>query len=85
MAQQSVDAYVGCIAGAVMKKHYLTAIQSAGFRDVMVVGEDVYPIRLAITDPVSKAIYSDTSVVSENAEGILESVASIKVSAVKRS
>ena len=81
--RQSVDAYVGCIAGAVMKKHYLAAMESAGFHNVMVVAEDIYPVRLAITDPISKAINLDSTTVSENAEAILESVAGIKVSAIK--
>ncbi len=81
--RNSVEAYVGCIAGAVLKDAYLAAVTAAGFRDVTVVGEDIYPVELAVTDPVTQAIYSDTSVVSENAESIVEAVASIKVSAVK--
>ena len=81
--RQSVEAYVGCIAGAVMKDAYLTAINAAGFRDVMIVGEDIYPITLAVNDPVARAIFSDTSVLSENTKELLESVASIKVSAIR--
>jgi len=82
--RQSVDAYVGCIAGAVMKEEYLAAIKAAGFRDVSILSEDIYPVRLAVTDPISQAIYSDAGVVSENTDDMLESVASIKVRAVKR-
>jgi SAM-dependent methyltransferase len=82
--RQSVEAYVGCIAGAVMKDEYLSAIRAAGFHDVRIVSEDVYPVRLAVTDPLSQAIYSDAGVASEDVEDILDSVASIKVSAIKR-
>ena len=85
VVRQSVEAYVGCIAGAVMKDEYLSAIRAAGFHDVRVVSEDIYPVRLAVNDPLSQAIYSDASVVSENVADILDSVASIKVSAIKRS
>jgi len=83
--RQSVEAYVGCIAGAVMKDEYLTAINAAGFDGVSVVGEDVYPIELAVNDPIAQAIYSDTSIVSDYAKDISGSVASIKISAVKPS
>jgi SAM-dependent methyltransferase len=85
IVRQSVEAYVGCIAGAVMKDEYLAAIMAGGFRDVTVVGEDIYPVNLAVNDPVARAIYSDTSLVSDYAENISESVASIKISAVKPS
>ncbi len=81
--RQSVEAYVGCIAGAVMKDEYLAAITDAGFRDLKVVGEDVYPVELAVNDPVAKAIYSDAGIISDHAEEISGSVASIKVSAMK--
>lgn len=81
--RQSVDAYVGCIAGAVLKNEYLAAIDAAGFRDVTVQGEDIYPIQLAVNDPITKTIFSDTSALSEKTEEISKSVASIKVGAVK--
>jgi len=85
IVRQSVEAYVGCIAGAVMKDEYLAAITAPGFRDLKVVGEDVYPIQLAVNDPVAKAIYSDTGVISDYEKDISRSVASIKISAVKPS
>ena len=83
--RQSVEAYVGCIAGAVMKDKYLAAITDAGFRDLRVAGEDVYPVELAVNDPVAKAIYSDVGIISDHAKEISGSIASIKISAVKPS
>ncbi len=83
IVRQSVDAYVGCIAGAVMKDEYLAAIAAAGFRDLEVVGEDVYPVELAVNEPVAKAIFSDTGIISDHSKEISGSVASIKISAVK--
>ena len=32
--RESIEAYVGCVAGASMKQDYLAAIEAAGFRDV---------------------------------------------------
>jgi arsenite methyltransferase len=40
---ESMEAYVGCIAGAAMKDEYLGYIRSAGFQDVVVLGESKYP------------------------------------------
>ena len=37
--KQSIEAYVGCVAGASMKDDYLAAIEAAGFRDVEVLKE----------------------------------------------
>ena len=85
IVRQSVEAYVGCIAGAVMKDEYLAAITAAGFSDLKVAGEDVYPVEVAVNDPVAKAIYSDAGIISDHAKEISGSVASIKISAVKPS
>jgi len=40
--RRSVEAYVGCVAGAAQKEDYLRAIRDAGFRDVEVVEERSY-------------------------------------------
>jgi SAM-dependent methyltransferase len=42
---KSQKAYVGCVSGAVSKDEYLGHIARAGFRDVEVVAEGVYPIQ----------------------------------------
>ncbi len=66
--KESVEAYVGCLAGAIMKNDYLNFITMAGFRDVKVVSESSYP---------SDAMF-------ENFKEAENAIASIKVSAVKR-
>lgn len=40
--RRSVEAYVGCVAGAALKEDYLQAIRGAGFHDVAVVEERSY-------------------------------------------
>lgn len=65
--KESVDAYVGCLAGAVKKNEYLGYIASAGFQNVKVISEAGYPV---------DAMFEDL----KSAEG---AVASIKVSATK--
>ena len=41
--RNSVEAYVGCIAGASLREEYLELMRAAGFRDVQIVQESRYP------------------------------------------
>jgi arsenite methyltransferase len=81
--RRSVEAYVGCIAGAAMKGEYLAAIETAGFQEIKILGEDIYPIEFMAADPIAQAICSDLQLSGETAKDLSSSVASIKVSAVK--
>jgi len=78
--RQSVEAYVGCIAGAAMREAYLAAIKAAGFREIRMVGEAIYPIELMSAD---QTICADARLSREAVQDLADSVASIKVSAVK--
>ncbi|MEM2155682.1 MAG: arsenite methyltransferase [Candidatus Jordarchaeales archaeon] len=49
--KRSVDAYVGCVAGALKKQEYLEAIRKAGFQDVRVIMEALFPVEKVIRDP----------------------------------
>jgi arsenite methyltransferase len=42
--KDSVEAYVGCIAGAIKKSDYLNFITMAGFQNVEVISESSYPV-----------------------------------------
>ena len=42
--KESIEAYVGCVSGAATKDRYLKAINSAGFKDVKVIDESVFPL-----------------------------------------
>ena len=81
--RKSVEAYVGCIAGAEMKQEYLAAVAAAGFHQIEVLGEDTYPIELMAADPTAQAICADLDLSPERAKDLSASVASIKVSALK--
>ena len=52
--KESIEAYVGCVAGAAMKETYLNAIRSAGFQDVTVVEESVFPLDCMTNDPLGR-------------------------------
>ena len=67
--KKSVEAYVGCIAGAVMKDEYVRFIESAGFHDIKIVSQSGYSVDALVSD--------------EGLRDVARSVVSIKVHAVK--
>jgi arsenite methyltransferase len=66
--KESVEAYVGCLAGAIKKDEYLKYITMAGFQDVKVVSQSSYSV----------------DAMSENLNAAEDTVASIKVLAIKK-
>jgi SAM-dependent methyltransferase len=81
--RDSVAAYVGCVAGAVLKDQYLESIGSAGFADVQIISEDVFPIDLVSHDPTAQAIIEGLQLSEEELTDLARSVVSMKVAAVK--
>ncbi len=79
----SVEAYVGCIAGASQKSDYLEAIRGAGFKDVKVVDETVFPTDSMVSDPTVKAIMAEAHITPSQVKKIAASVVSVKVSAIR--
>jgi SAM-dependent methyltransferase len=67
--KESVEAYVGCLAGAIKKDEYLHHMAEAGFQDITVISESSYPVD-ALFDHLKTA---------------QDAIASIKVSATKPS
>lgn len=65
--KESVEAYVGCLAGAIKKDDYLGFIKYAGFQDIKIINETSYPV----------------DAMFDNSESAQEAIVSIKISAVK--
>lgn len=82
--RDSIEAYVGCLAGAILKNEYLGHIETAGFRDVQVAGESFYLIEAMANDATAQAINKDSGISKKDYADIEGSVASIKVSATKK-
>ncbi len=80
----SIEAYVGCIAGASKKSDYLDAIRATGFQDIKVVGETVFPTGSMSNDPTIKAIIEEAHITPAQIKKIASSVVSIKVSGIKK-
>lgn len=83
VVQESVAAYVGCLAGASLKTDYLRAIEQAGFEKVEVASEEAFPVELMQNDPTAQAVVKDLRVSREEVERIAGTVVSVKVSARK--
>jgi len=81
--KNSVQAYVGCLCGAMMRDEYLAAIKAAGFREVRIIDEKSFPIELIVDDPTAKSLMEDLSISPEKAKEVASSVISIKVYAKK--
>jgi arsenite methyltransferase len=79
----SVEAYVGCIAGASQKSDYLNAITEAGFKEVKVVDETVFPTESLANDPTIQAIMKEAKITPSQAKKLASAVVSVKVSGFK--
>ncbi|MBU1912922.1 MAG: arsenite methyltransferase [Candidatus Omnitrophica bacterium] len=67
--KESIEAYVGCLAGAVMKNEYIRFIENAGFKDIKIINQSNYPV--------------DAMVCDKGINNIADSVVSIKIHAIK--
>ncbi len=81
--KNSVEVYVGCISGALMKDKYLELIKEAGFQNVTVTDETSFPIELMVNDPTAQAIIKKENITAEELEKVGNSVVSIKVACKK--
>jgi arsenite methyltransferase len=80
--QNSVLAYVGCVAGADSKETYLSKIRQAGFSKVEVAAENHMP-ELFLEEPDVKSFVEEQKLTKKEIAEISDAVVSIKVSAVK--
>ena len=81
--KNSIEAYVGCIAGAMLRDEYLEAIKAAGFQEVAIVDETVFPVELMANDPTAWVLIKDLGIPLEEVKDFAGSVISIKVQGVR--
>jgi arsenite methyltransferase len=81
--RRSVEAYAGCISGAMLQADYLAAIAEAGFTDVKVEGQSRYPIASSNPDASETALVDDSTIPPADLRAAAELVVSLKVSARK--
>lgn len=81
--QNNMSAYVGCISGAIIKDNYLNAIKYAGFKDVKIMDEAVFPLNYIIGDETALIVKNKLNLSENQIKDVENSVASIKVYALK--
>lgn len=81
--KNSVEAYIGCISGAITREEYLEAIRHAGFRKADIVDETSFPIEYLSSDPTAKAIIKKLKMRAEEIRDIASSILSVKVCGIK--
>jgi len=85
--KQSVEAYASCVAGAMLKDDYLAAIKAAGFDEVEILDETVFPTQfvrsMVENDPMVKAFVEESGKSMEELAEIGKTVVSVKVKGTK--
>ncbi len=81
--RKSVEAYVSCIGGALVKEEYLNAIRKAGFRDVEIVSEKSYPAELVLEDSCAMEAVKELKIPREKLKDYASSILSLGIQAVK--
>lgn len=79
----SLEAYVSCISGAMLKDEYLKTIKDAGLKDVTIIDETVFPVDYMLNDPIAQEVSGKLDISSQEIKDIADSVVSVKVSAIK--
>jgi len=83
IVRNSAEAYVGCLAGAMLKDEYIGSIEKAGFGNIQIVEETHFPIEYVTSDSTVNKIMKEKELQRKAIEDLADSVASVKVSAVK--
>ena len=81
--KNSFEAYVGCISGALLKDNYLNIIREAGFEDINITDESLFPVDLVINDPIAQEIIKKENISTEELEKVGNSIVSIKLTCTK--
>jgi len=81
--RKNAEAYGACIAGAEKKERYLALIEGAGFRNVKIIEEAIFPIEDVLSDPSVQKVIETLKLTQQQLKKIEKSIVSIKVSATK--
>jgi arsenite methyltransferase len=79
----SLEGYVACLAGSVRKEVYLDAMANAGFTDIKIDKQTIFPIELMVNDPIAQKIIKENHLTDSDIQNIANSIASIAISAKK--
>jgi SAM-dependent methyltransferase len=81
--RSSIEAYVECVSGALLRDEYIEAINEAGFQQVKIIDETSVPYDLLDNDPMTGAIIENLRVSPEEVQEAANSVISINIYGMK--
>lgn len=81
--RENFEAYAGCLAGAEIRDKYLELIRKAGFQEVKIVEETIFPLEGLVSESTAQEIIKTLNLPPEKIKALANSIRSIKVSAVK--
>lgn len=81
--KNSVEAYAGCIAGAVMKDEYIDSIKKAGFGEIKLVDKGGFSIDYVLADPTVQGVLGEAGLTLEDLRQLGDVAASVQVEATK--
>jgi len=81
--KNSLEAYVGCVSGAVKREKYINAIKESGFQEVTITDETTFPFESLDNDPTAKSIIENFNIPSEKVKEVVSSIISINVYGIK--
>ncbi len=81
--RNSIEAYVGCISGAIMRDEYLRIIEAVGFQEVGILEETSLPVKALANDPTAQVLLENLRISPEEATEAASSIISIRVYGVK--
>ncbi len=81
--RSSIEAYIGCVSGAMLREEYIETIKDAGFENVSVVEGALFPVDCIASDPTVQAIAENPAISADDLQIIGESIMSVKIEAVK--
>jgi SAM-dependent methyltransferase len=81
LIKNSIEAYVGCLLGAILRDEYLKTIRAVGFQEVEIMDEMTFPLKCITDNSTTKVIIKNLPI--EKAKEFASSVLSIKVYAAK--
>jgi ubiquinone/menaquinone biosynthesis C-methylase UbiE len=81
--KNSVEAYIGCIAGAMLKDDYIRTIKEACFEQVAITDEKTFPADFLDIDAIKKSIKGNLKSLADKIKESISSVVSVKVTGFK--
>jgi len=83
--KNSIEAYIGCLSGAIMKDEYIGYIKMAGFYKIKIIDEKYFPVENMANDLTAKAVVNNLKMRPKKIKEVTNLVLSITICGIKPS